>query len=89
MSARKVYLYRLNVTLPPEAADPDWEPDGWATDPHNAGQGFQWPRVTRYLSLHRAECRAYLLRKYGAQVTVERSAPVTWPGAAPEGGAAS
>lgn len=76
---RKVYLYRLNVTLPPEAADPNWEPAGWEDDPHNAGQSFQWPRVTRYLAASRAEHRARLLRKYGAEVTIERSAPVTWP----------
>jgi hypothetical protein len=29
LMARKVYLYRLNVMLPPEAADPDREPQAW------------------------------------------------------------
>ena len=77
--ASTVRVYRLNVTLPPGSDDPEWEPPGWTDDDHYAGQAFQWPRVTRYLSMSKAQRRADLLRKYGATVTVECSLPVTWP----------
>jgi hypothetical protein len=89
VAERKVYLYRLNVTLPPEAADPEWEPQAWLDQlppypaegaPPEALEGrFQWPRNRLYLSLSAAKRRAALFEKYGATVTVERSPPVTWP----------
>jgi hypothetical protein len=92
VAERKVHLYRLNVTLPPEAAEPGWEPPGWLDElppypeggmpPEAMEDGFRWPRNRPYLSLSNAKRRARLFEKYGAQVTIERSAPVTWPGVA-------
>jgi hypothetical protein len=76
--SKALHVYRLNVTLPPGSGDPEWEPPGWDDDMHNAGEGFRWPRVTRFLSQSAAERRANLLRKYGATVTVERSHAVKW-----------
>lgn len=73
----QVYVYRLDVTYPegvnwlnPPAA---WEP---GDDPE--GSGFQWPRVHPYLSRSGAKSRADLLVRYGCEVTIERSNPVTW-----------
>jgi hypothetical protein len=77
VARRKVYLYRLRVTLPPEAAEPGWEPQAWLDDDYRGD--FRWPETRLYLSGGWARRRANLFRKYGAQVTIERSAPVTWP----------
>ena len=84
--ARATYLYRLIVTLPPEAADPEWEPQAWLDEPVPPVQyaegddaRFSWPSNQHYLSATNAKRRADLFRKYGAEVTIERSAPVTWP----------
>ena len=89
MFGRTIYLYRLVVTLPPEAAEPDWEPQAWLDQlppyplegaPPEAMEGrFEWPRNRLYQSASGAKRRADLYRKYGATVTIERSAPVTWP----------
>jgi hypothetical protein len=86
---RKAYVYRLNVTLPPEAADPSWEPGAWLEElpsypeggmsPEALEDGFRWPRQRRFLSESGAKKQAGLFRKYGAEVTIERSAPVEWP----------
>lgn len=74
---RKTYVYRLTVTLPPEAADPSWEPDCWADELES--DEFRWPMNRLFLSASGAKQRAELLRKYGAEVTIRRSAPVVWP----------
>jgi hypothetical protein len=87
MAERKAHVYRLNVTLPPEAADPSWEPRAWLEEmapyPEEGrnveGDEFRWPRQRRFLSESGAKKQAGLLRKYGAEVTIERSAPVEWP----------
>jgi hypothetical protein len=84
---RKTHVYRLNVTLPPEASDPSWEPDAWLDElppyPEEGrnveGDGFRWPRQRRFLSQSGVSKQAALFRKYGAEVTIERSAPVEWP----------
>jgi hypothetical protein len=89
MAERKTYAYRLRVTLPPEAADPSWEPEAWTgklppypeggMPPEALEDGFRWPRQRRFLSASGARKQASLFREYGAEVTIERSAPVTWP----------
>lgn len=87
MARRKTYVYRLKVTLPPEAADPSWEPRSWidelASYPFEGGSlegdEFRWPRNRQFLSAAGARHLAGLFRKYGAKVTIERSAPVAWP----------
>lgn len=81
MAERKVYLYRLVVTLPAEAAEPGWEPQAWLDDEDNHGpwNDFHWPKKPLYKSASGARKRADLFRSYGAEVTVRRSEPVTWP----------
>lgn len=89
MTDRKTYVWRLDVTLPPEASDPGWEPDAWLEElppypeggmpPEAMEDGFRWPRQRRFLSESGAKKQAALFRKYGAEVTIKRSAPVKWP----------
>jgi hypothetical protein len=84
MTARPVYVYRLDVVYP-EGVDwrnppPAWEPDTFVYgDGETADTTFHWPQIRQYLSARAAENRANLLRKYGATVTVVRSQPVEWP----------
>lgn len=95
VTERKVYLYRLDVTLPPGAADPGWEPQAWLDElppypvegapPEFLESSFRWPANRPYLSRSAAKRRADLFRKYGATVSVVRSEPVTWPEAASRG----
>jgi hypothetical protein len=80
-------VYRLNVTYPPGSLEPGWEPPGWTITGPNGYEDrpdFRWPRERLYLSRSGAKTGADLFRKYGAEVTIERSDPVTWPDA--EGG---
>lgn len=82
-------VYRLNVTYPPGSLEYGWEPpelSGWAPvlsfTPEGEGDDvFRWPQNRACLTLGTAKRRAKLFRKYGAEVTIERSDPVTWPGA--------
>jgi hypothetical protein len=82
--ARRIYVYRLDVTLPEEAADPLWEPASWQPewDPNpESDQSFRWPRHDRlWLSRSGAKGRADLLRSYGAKVEIVRSREVVFDG---------
>lgn len=91
MTERKQYAYRLVVTYPegvgwanpPQAWKGDLDDDlAYNSDPE-ADNGFHWPRVRPYLSRSGAKARADLLVRYGCTVTIERSDPITWPGAVP------
>lgn len=91
---RNVYVYRLNVTLPPGSDVPGWEPDnwtewcdqnGWTDYESDTGAAttavFSWTKLMRrkhFLSGAGAEQRAKLLREFGAIVKVERSNAVRW-----------
>jgi hypothetical protein len=88
---RRSYVYRLDVTYPPNSLDLGWEPpgyDGW-DDPGgmNGNRGewipFSWPQNRLCLSAPTAKRRADLFRKYGAKVTIVRSAPIEWPEVTP------
>lgn len=87
--AKRIYLYRLDVTYPPESlTDPEWEPPGnWrdvltsrGTYHHGIDAPFAWPTANkRYLSRTGATTRAQMLEALGAKVTIIRSLPVEWP----------
>jgi hypothetical protein len=93
MSGRTRYVYRLDITYPPnsfpfrEDWDPAWHPNGYTPTPVNemgrrwdlAIAAFEWPRERVFLSQSGAEHRADVFRQYGATVTVVRSNPITWP----------
>jgi len=81
---RKTYVYRLIVGYPPGSLEPGWEPPGWEPQFHYDYEGpvddpFRWPANRLCFSASTAKRRADLFRKYGAEVEIERSAPVTWP----------
>lgn len=74
----KRYVYRLNVTIPPECSTPGYEPQvlidqherqGWSPSEE---QGFRWPMRRNYLSVESAHRRAQLLASWGATVTIDR-----------------
>lgn len=83
--------YRLKVTYPPEALTPEgwldwrWQPPDWEPAPYDyhdpyGDVSFHWPRANRrFFSKKCANDRADLLRKFGATVEVEESAPIEWP----------
>jgi hypothetical protein len=80
-------VYRLVVEYPPRSREPGWEPPGWepvrilgeSESFGEYGEEFRWPANRLCLSAATASRRAQIFRKYGAEVTVERSEPVTWP----------
>jgi hypothetical protein len=82
------HVYRLIVRYPPRSQEPGWEPPGWEPDtlrypgaPRDEDDGsFRWPQNRLCLTPGTAKRRADLFRKYGAEVTIERSEPVAWPG---------
>jgi hypothetical protein len=79
---RTLYVYRLVVTLPEGSDEPGWRPEEY-DDQYSRYQDddetqFRWPRRRLYLSSEAAHARANLLRRWGADVKVERSEPVTW-----------
>jgi hypothetical protein len=85
------HVYRLAVQYPPGSLEPGWAPPGWSPEEHritsdgpdggwDSGE-FRWPRERQYLSRSGANTGAGLFREYGAEVTIERSDPVTWPSA--------
>jgi hypothetical protein len=86
-------VYRLAVTYPPGSLEWGWEPPGWEPDEYRITSGtdagawdseaFRWPANRLCLSMGTAKRRAAIFRKYGAEVTIEPSDPVTWP--APDG----
>jgi hypothetical protein len=82
MSEPKLYVYRLDVTLPPGSDEPGWRPAGWQhrSDWPDYQQRFAWPERRHYLSLGGANGQARVFRSYGAKVKIVRSNPVTWPG---------
>jgi hypothetical protein len=90
---RKVYVYRLTVEYPPGSLRHGWEPDDWDPWPDGTAGGYDadgaplgakfcWPVNRLCFTRSTAKRRAGLFEKYGAQVTIERSDPVTWPEAA-------
>lgn len=86
MAGRKVYVYRLVVEYPPGSLEWGWEPPGWDRRRLLVGKvPFRWPVNRLCFTSATAKRRAGLFRKYGADVTIERSAPVTWPGATADG----
>lgn len=84
------YVYRLATTYPPGSQEPGWQPPGWKPEPGIAptrrlpwgrrkrAASFTWPSERLFLQRGSANHRADLLRKWGAEVTVERSLPVRW-----------
>lgn len=85
MSARAVYVYRLDVTYPEGSTAPDWYPEGYTPEEgYESDTGarydlpFRWPRNRLYLSGGAAEARAKWLRKFGAHAVVVRSRAVEW-----------
>jgi len=87
---RRAHVWRLDIKYPPGSQKPGWEPADWDPWPDGLAGGFdadgaplgavfRWPRRLRFLSASGAKKQADLFRKYGAEVTVERSAPVEWP----------
>jgi hypothetical protein len=86
----KTYVYRLHVTYPPNSLEWGWEPPGWDPDAGTYGSydleeapSFRWPQNRLCLSARTARRRADMFRKYGAEVVIERSGLVTWPGETP------
>ena len=78
---RQVYVWRLVVTLPEGSDEPGWEPeewDGYKYGDESPDRRFVWPRRRLYLNGAAAGQRAALLRSWGAEVVMERSAAVTW-----------
>lgn len=83
MSSRAVYVYRLHVQLPPQAADPYWVPPTYSgrfkgEDYDGEPLRFPWPARRLYLSGTAAAKRAQLLRSWGCTVDVERSQRVVF-----------
>lgn len=82
---RATYLYRVRVIKYPEGSEVyGWAPENWepyidGADPFADEAVFSWPNQRQYLSKKNADGRAELFRKYGAEVVVERSDPITWP----------
>lgn len=78
-------VYRLAVTYPGGSLEPGWEPLGWRAAPDETfgydEREFCWPARRNYLTKGGADTAARVLRGYGAEVTIERSDPVTWPAA--------
>ncbi len=84
------HVYRLVICYPEGSQRPGWRPACWS-DPETRARMprkvrraidktvFRWPRERMFLSSSSAYERAWLLRFYGADVTVERSCAVTWP----------
>jgi hypothetical protein len=84
---RLIRVYRLEITYPPGALEPGWEPPGWDLDIDGYGgpdddYSFHWPQNRLCLSPSTAQRRARLFRSFGAEVTIVPSGPVTWPEAA-------
>jgi len=77
---RSMFVYRLVVEYPEGSDAPGWEPEGWEPEWFTLDETapFRWPRVRSYFSLSGATARARLFARYGANVTIERSAPVDW-----------
>lgn len=71
-------VYRLDVTYPPGSDAPGWQPEGWVPLPFHPVK-FRWPRHRKFLSKRGAHNLAAVFRRYGAEVTVVASDPVTWP----------
>lgn len=69
------------MTYPPRSLEPGWEPDPlrYSTRLDDDDDVFRWPRNRLCLTPGTAKRRADLFRKYGAEVTIEPSNPVTWP----------
>lgn len=60
-------------------APPGWRPEGRYVELLGTNE-FVWPVTNKtYHSKTPAKKRADLLESYGATVSIERSAPVTWP----------
>jgi hypothetical protein len=91
VAERRLYAYRIVLTLPKGADAPGWEPEDWIeiceekgwwssmdTYGNDEPPPFRWPRRTMYFDGPSAEKRAELLRRYGATVEVERSEPLRW-----------
>lgn len=84
------YLYRVRVTKYPEGSEAyGWAPENWEPYPHGSSGDpydeepvFSWPHQRQYLSRNNAMRRAELFREYGAEVVVERSSRIEWPGEA-------
>lgn len=89
MTHRPTYVYRLDITYPAGSDQPEWAPPGWEDDPeslaYEAETGaritadWHWPSERMYLSRAGAVHRAARLERYGASVTIRRSAAVSWP----------
>lgn len=84
MSNSHMYVYRLVIQYPEGSDRKGWWPAAWYTLSDRARRkaikkGFHWPKERKFLSASSAYDRAWLLRWYGAKVTVQRSAPITWP----------
>ena len=71
------HVWRLDITYPEQARDPEWVPEAWEPrDPHDV---FRWPPNKMCLSRKTAVRRQRLFESYGCYVTIHRSLPVRWP----------
>jgi hypothetical protein len=86
-------VYRLTVTPPAEAADPEWKPQAWVDywegllddyvppDDYKSGPfvpPFTIPARRHYFSRAAAERKAEIMRGWGCTVAVDASKPVEW-----------
>jgi len=91
MMARRICLYRLDVTYPEGSDDPEWEPADWETiceeremADHYYGavkypEWSGWPTPRIYRTRSGAERRRDYLERCGAKVVIHQSLPVEWP----------
>jgi hypothetical protein len=88
---REAHVWYLEITYPAGSRAPGWRPASWSDSEFLARLSrkarrqlrkaeFRWPRERLFLSSSGAYDRAWLLRAYGAKVTVYRSFMVLWPG---------
>lgn len=97
---RSTYVYMLDVKYPEGSEDPDWMPEVFEDEETtrvftdhlgrdqftNSGWTWRgWPRERKYLTRGPAQRRAFFLRLFGCEVTILRSAPVSWDVPAPPG----